>query len=482
MPTQPGETKQAWVYRQIASAIGTRLLRPGQPVPSTRTLASRWGISRGVVELAFERLAQEGYLQATVGQGTYVSNTLPETYLQAIAVPATSAAVAAANFAVTQDPMAPAVRAGQPFVARLPDTTTFDLKLWRASIARAAQVLEPALLHAPDPRGLPALREEICRHLALSRGVACTPEQVLVVTGIRHAIDLCAQILGRNDANNVGPVAIEDPGYRGAAELFALRGCPTVPVHVDSEGMDVAVLRHSAARIAYVTPAHQAPTGMALTPRRRIELLQWANERDATIIEDDYDSDFSYETAPLPALKSQDRTGRVIFCGSFNKSLFPSLRIGYIVASPHHLEALTHLRASTGRANAVLDQLALTDFMRTGAFTQHLKRARLRHQRRRDLILTELHAAGLPGDLYHGLHAGFHFMLHLPEGIAEDTVIRLAANQGIVLQGLRAFWRGSQPPPNPALIIGYTALTDAQARWHARQLAQVLKQLWEESR
>jgi GntR family transcriptional regulator/MocR family aminotransferase len=372
--------------------------------------------------------------------------------------------------------MAPAVRAGQPFVARLPDTAAFDLKAWRASVARAARALEPAMLHAPDPRGLPALREAICRHLALTRGVACTPAQVLVVTGIRHAIDLCAQAV----AGHGGPVAIEDPGYPGAAQLFALRGCLTLPIPVDGQGMDVAALRRTAARVAYLTPAHQAPTGVVLSPPRRAELLQWACDTGATLIEDDYDSDFSYETAPPPALKSQDHTGSVIFCGSFNKSMFPALRIGYIVAPPVHLDALTRLRAATGRANAVLDQLALADFMRTSAFTRHLQRTRLRHQQRRDLVLAELRAAGLPGDLCQGLHAGFHFVLRLPEGVTEDTAIAHAAEQGITLQGLAAFRHGSQPPPPPALLIGYTALTDAQARWNARRLAELLKQLQQE--
>ncbi|MDR0225157.1 MAG: PLP-dependent aminotransferase family protein [Burkholderiaceae bacterium] len=470
MPPRPGESRQDWVYRQMAGAIATGLLGPGQPVPSTRTLATRWAVSRGVVELAFERLAQEGYLQATVGRGTRVSDPLPEHFLRA--APATTPACASV---ATAEPAVPAVRAGQPFVARLPDTMALDLKAWRTSVARAAQALEPGLLHASDPRGLPALREAICRHLALARGVVCTPGDILIVTGIRHAIDLCAQFLAREA--RPARVAIEDPGYRGAAELFALRGCATVAVAVDGEGMKVQDLKHSGAGAAYLTPAHQAPTGVALSPRRRTELLQWAQEHDATLIEDDYDSDFSYETAPLPALKSQDTTGRVLLCGSFNKSLFPALRIGYIVAPPRHLSALICLRAATGRANAVLDQLALADFMASGAFTRHLQRTRLRHQRRRDLVLAELRTAGLPAELGQGLHAGFHFVLRLPPGVSEAAVIASAAQRGLALQGLASFWQGSSPSPPPALVLGYTALTDAQARWSARQLATVIRQL-----
>lgn len=482
-PLQAGESKQAWVYRQITHAIAQRWLQVGQPVPSTRALAARWGVSRGTVELAFERLAHEGYLQATIGQGTRVCDALPEQFLPALsplppAGPKHAAPVPAPDQAPSAGPpgSSAGVRAGLPFVARLMDIGSFDLKAWRHCVARAAQALTPDMLDAPDPRGLLSLRQEICRHVALSRGVHCTPDQVLVVTGIRHAIDVCAQAMAGSGTR----VALEDPGYRGAAEIFALRGCQTLAIAVDEHGMDVAALQRSQACMAYVTPAHQAPTGVVLSPARRTALLQWAQERGTWIVEDDYDSDFSYEAAPLPALKSQDTAGHVLFCGSFNKSVFPALRIGFVVAPLAAMPALLAVRGTTGRANAVLDQLALVEFMRSGAFGRHLKRARLRHQLRRDLVLAQLYAAGWPGSSgasVQGLHAGFHFVLRLPPQLDEDSVIERAAQAGVVLQGLRSFWRGGTPPPPPAVIVGYAALSDAQARWHGRLLAGVLQAL-----
>ncbi|WP_158291789.1 PLP-dependent aminotransferase family protein [Lampropedia puyangensis] len=467
LPTLSGETKQEWAYRQVAHAIAARLLPAGHSVPSTRVLAARWGVSRGVLELAFERLIHEGYLKAEVGRGTWVNEVLPEQFLYA-----TADTLMAPHLPLVVEPISTKVQAGQPFVARVPDTTTFDLKAWRESLIRSAKTLQNSDLSNQDPRGLLSLREEICKHLALSRAVFCVPDQVLIVGGIRHAIDLCAQVV----ADSGAAVAIEEPGYRSAAELFAARGNTVLPVVVDENGICVSDLHHLSARAVYVTPAHQAPTGVMLSPERRIELLHWANTRGATVIEDDYDSDFSYDAAPLPALKSQDQAGSVIFCGSFNKSLFPALRVGYIVANSTRLNALIRAHAAMGRTASVLDQLTLADFMRTNAFASHLKKVRLSYQKKRDLILHELCMAGVPKESFRGLHAGFHFVLRLPHGVSEDRLIACAAERGLVLQGVSSFYYANQPPLTPAIVIGYAALTEAQTRWNSRQLASVLKQ------
>lgn len=466
----PGETKQQWVYRQLAGAIDARLLQPGDSVPSTRALAARWGLSRGVVELAFEQLGHEGYLEAVVGRGTRVSALPPERFLRA----RPAVAIAPPMAPQVERPAMPSahpVRAGQPFIARLPDVQAFDLRAWRACIARASRALGPDDMGDADPRGLAPLREAVCRHLALSRGLSCTPGEVMIVTGIRHAIDLCAQVAVPEGAT----VALEDPGYAGAEAIFRLRGQRTVDIPLDDEGIDIEALRQVRVAMAYVTPAHQAPTGVAMSARRRTELLAWAEATGAWLLEDDYDSDFSYERAPLPALKSEDRADRVIFCGSFNKSLFPGLRIGYIVAPAALMPRLVALRAATGRANPVLDQLTLAEFMRSEALLRQLKRARVAYKQRRDLIVRELVAAGCRASDFQGLQAGFHFVLRLPPGSDEDALVARADAQGMAVQSLRAFWRGRTPAPPPALVIGYTALSDAQAKWSARQLAGLLR-------
>jgi GntR family transcriptional regulator / MocR family aminotransferase len=475
LPLQAGERKQQWVYRQIVSAIEAGLLGPGASVPSTRTLAARWGVSRGVVELAFEQLNQEGYLQSMAGKGSRIADPLPDGFLRAsvatpLADPASSWLDARASHAATAPGLLPA---RQAFIARLPDIEGFDLKGWRDCVSRAARHLEPSVMGDTDPRGLLPLREEICKHLAVSRAIRCSREQVIVVTGVRHAIDLVAQL----SAPGAGTVALEDPGYAGAAAIFQLHNRKIVSIPVDDQGIDVSQLNRSDASLAYVTPAHQAPTGVVMSSTRREELLAWASARNAWIFEDDYDSDFNYELAPPPALKSRDTAERVIFCGSFNKSLFPGLRVGYIVVPSALAASLSYVRAITGRANSVQDQLALVEFMRSGAFLRHLKRTRQTYKERRELVLDELRASGWRDEDFQGTHAGFHFVLRLHSKVEEDIACALAAEAGIAVQGVSALCRTQDAPPNAGLVIGYTALSDSQAKWSARTLAAALERL-----
>ena len=472
VPPAPGEKKQQWIYRQIAGAIDAGTLRPGEGVPSTRALAERWGVSRGVVEVAFEQLVGEGYLVAAVGRGTRVSATPPQRFLQAMPASVRDLSDGASSHtAPSVQPASHPVRPGQPFIARLPDVQGLDLHAWRASVVQAARELEPGSLMDADPRGLAVLREQVCDHLALSRGLRCGPQEVMIVTGIRHAIDLCAQAA----VSAGGRVALEDPGYAGARAIFQLRERRMVDIPLDGEGIRMDALGRARVEMACVTPAHQAPTGVAMSATRRAELLAWAQASGAWVLEDDYDSDFSYERAPWPALKSQDAADKVIFCGSFNKSLFPGLRIGCIVAPAALMPRLMEVRAATGRSNSVLDQLSMAHYMRSGALLRHLKKTRMAYKARRDLVVQELLAAGWHAGDLQGLHAGFHFVLRLPPGTDEDTIIARLAEAGIAVQGIRSFWSGKTPAPPPALVIGYTALTNAQAKWSARQLAAVLR-------
>lgn len=471
LPLLPGERKHEWVYRQIATAIHQGHLGPQQGVPSTRVLAARWGVSRGIVERVFEELTQEGYLQTTVGSGTKVSSTLPDTFVQP------SSSFHSRPAGEIQRPAALVkkhpVQAARPFIARLPDAVGFNIKAWRECLIRATRQLDPSTMSDADPAGLRPLREEICKHLAISRGVLCSPDNVIVVTGIRHAIDLISRIA----VPAGGSVGLEDPGYSGAANIFHLNGRMPVPISVDSEGIEVKKLHESRVSLVYVTPAHQAPTGVVMSPARRSALLEWAVQKDCWILEDDYDSDFCYEMAPPVALKSNDLDDRVILCGSFNKSIYSSLRIGYIVSPNLLIPPLLQARGVSGRANSVLDQLALLDFMRTGAFNRHLKQIRVAYKSRRDIILRELKICGWADEDFNGTHGGFHFTLRLPNGVEEEPACAALLKAGIEVQGLSSFAAQISPHNFPALIIGYTALTDAQCKWSARQMGEVLDSL-----
>jgi GntR family transcriptional regulator/MocR family aminotransferase len=458
--------KQDCIADALRAAILNRLLPCGSMLPSTRTLAERWGVARGTVEASFDRLRAEGYVARVRGAGTRVSAVVPDSYLS-------SPAGAVPPPAVAPPPAPPlpeaTVSAGVPFVARMADTTLLRQDVWRRHMLAGLRGAGAAELGAPPPQGMPGLRHQIAHYLGKYRGIACRPDDVFITTGIRHSIDLIARaVLGPGSK-----VLMEDPGYPSARQLFMLAGADTVDVPVDREGFDAAALaRHRDAAAVYVTPAHQSPLGVTMSVSRRLELLELAGANGAWVIEDDYDGEFGYQAAPLPALKALDVHDRVIYCGSFNKSLFSGLRVGFMVV-PHALRrALFALWHATGRSVGVNEQLALASLIESDDFARHLRVSRQAYLLRRDAVLEQLrrHAPGQWTAT--GEHAGFHFVLWLAPDVDEDDLVRRAAAHGLRLQPLRALCRTARLPP--ALVIGYTALTPAQARHAGRLLAQLL--------
>lgn len=466
LPERMDETlgKQDSAYAALRQAILEKRLPAGCRLPSTRTLAQRWGLSRGTLEVVFDRLRSEGYVSRASGSGTRVCAVVPDLYLS------TPARVAPAS---TRDnePLYPplSVRAGQPFVARLADPALFPLQRWTRSLTRALGSATAQSLCDADPAGLPALRQQIAEYLGQHRGIACHAGQVMITTGIRHGLDLLARsLLSAGDK-----VCIEDPGYLSAQGLFALAGARLVPIPVQEEGIDVAQLQgHGDARMVYVTPAHQAPLGMTMPVSRRLALLEWARHSDTWVVEDDYDSEFNYQSAPLAALKSLDPDDRVIYCGSFNKTLFAGLRVGFMLV-PEALRArLLATLQNTGRSVGVIEQLALADYIASGAFLRCLRAARQAYQERRDLLLAIL-AREAPGCYrISGQQAGLHLLLELPPGSDEAGFRQRAAEQGLLLQGVIEHCQQVRRPP--AVIIGYAALSLAQIRFSGARLAALL--------
>ena len=268
----------------------------GSRLPSTRNLAQRWLVSRGTLEAAFDRLHSEGYVQRLAGSGTRVCAVIPE---QFIAAPVASAAPR--REAVPDQPDT-GVQSHVPFVARRPDASLFDLKSWARCISRGLQAVGPGVLEAAHPAGLPELRAQIADYLRSFRGMQCEADEVIVTSGIRHALDLIARtVLQPGDT-----ACVEDPGYPPARRLFGMAGAQVHSIPVTAEGLDTDQLPDTA-RLAYVTPAHQAPLGMTLSVSRRLALLDWAARTDAWVVEDDYDSEYNYNAAPLAALRSLDR-------------------------------------------------------------------------------------------------------------------------------------------------------------------------------
>jgi GntR family transcriptional regulator/MocR family aminotransferase len=456
-PDTLGAGKQQGAYDALRAAILNRQVPAGSRLPSTRSLAERWLVSRGTLEAAYERLHSEGYVQRVAGSGTRVCAVIPEQFIAAPAPSETPRRAAVADQPET------GVQSHVPFVARRPDAGLFDLKAWARCISRGLLAAGPGVLEAAHPAGLPALREQIADYLRSYRGMHCEADEVIVTTGIRHGLDLIARTVLKP-----GDIAcVEDPGYKPARRLFSLAGAHVLAIPVTAEGLDTAQLP-DAARLAYVTPAHQAPLGMTLSVSHRLALLDWAARADAWVVEDDYDSEYNYNSAPLAALKSLDSGDRVIYCGSFNKNLFPGLRVGFMVVPKALRPALLRTLQLTGHSVGATDQLGLVEFLGSGAFVRHLRASRQAYQARRDALL-----GCLPAECaVSGQQAGLHCVLWLPSGIEESEFCTRAAAVGLTLQPLGKFCVDARLPP--AVIIGYTALTLAQIRYHGRVLTQLL--------
>ncbi|WGY72204.1 PLP-dependent aminotransferase family protein [Burkholderia cepacia] len=463
------QSKQECIADTIRDAILKRLLPADSPLPSSRTLAARWDIARGTVEAAYDILCAEGYIARTQGSGTRVCAVVPDSFLRAVAQPHARAARAAPASAPDAAEPEHGVRPGVPFVARLADPGLMPMQQWKKALGASLLAATAHDLGATPAQGVDSFRGEIAAYLREYRGIPCDAGDIFITTGIRHSIDLVARTLLTPGST----VLMEDPGYVSAWQIFTLAGATVIDVPVDREGIDTASLdRYPDARAAYVTPAHQAPLGVTMSVSRRLELLDWAQRSRTWIIEDDYDGEFSYQTAPLPALKSLDACDRVIYCGSFNKTLFSGLRIGFMVVPAELRPALSAVWHATARAVGVAPQLALARFIANGDFAKHLRAARHAYRQRRDIVLDQLakHAGGRYA--VSGEHAGFHFVLWLPPGMDDAACVAPARAAGIALQPIREFCRSARR--DAGVVVGYAALTAAQARHGGRILGKLL--------
>lgn len=369
------------LHERIRSAIGDGRLPPGARLPSTRSLAAQLGVARGTVDAVYARLAGEGYLTARRHRGTVVTPglSLPPTPPPEV------------GSAATGSPAAPARAFGEPWLPLqlgLPALDLFPRKPWTRILARQARQLPYGGMIYPDAMGLPALREAIAAYLAVSRGITCTPGQIVVTHGYQDALSLTADlVLAAGDK-----VWIEDPGYGFTQRTLEARKMSIAAVPVDDEGLRVDWGRRHApgARLAVVTPAHQFPLGVTLSPARRRDLLDWAAEADAWILEDDYDCEFHYSGHKPAALKALDAGNRVFYAGSFSKTLLPSLRLGYLVLPRQLAEAARQAQTLRHRGVATFEQLAVAEFMRQGHFARHLRRMMVAYKARRHALAAAL--------------------------------------------------------------------------------------------
>jgi GntR family transcriptional regulator/MocR family aminotransferase len=428
---------QRQLENQLRALIRSGVLAEGDRLPASRALAGDLGVSRGVVSDAYMQLAAEGYLLVPTRAAPRVAANLK--------VPGT--------FKLEREVVEPVrydLRPGRPDLARFPRAD------WVRSLASAVNGAGVSELDYPPIAGAHRLRAVLAAYRRRVRGTVAEAEDVVLCAGAGQAFVTIAEALG--------PVklAVEDPGHEGIRELFAKRGLTPVPTRVDDEGVVVDELPDDAAAVL-LTPAHQFPTGAVLSAERRAELLRWAAERGALIIEDDYDAEYRYDRAPIGALQGL-RPDLVVHVGSVSKTLAPALRMGWLIAPPAWRERLLEARESLDHGLPALEQLALADFITRGAYDRHLRRSGRAYRRRRDALIEALGAA-LPDATVHGAAAGLHIAVHIP-GADEPRLVAALRAKGVIVDGITPH----RVAPGPSgILLSFAAVPDAAAG-HVAQL------------
>jgi GntR family transcriptional regulator/MocR family aminotransferase len=449
---------QAQLCAGLRRAIRTGVLRPGTRLPSSRALAADLQISRTTAVLAFEQLVAEGVLTTRSGSGTFVAASAPRpaAVLPAtIAVPPTAHPPLSRRGAALATTPRTALKLGgapRPFRIGTPALDRVPLAIWTRLIKQRLKTLTLGHLDYRDPAGEPALREAIAEHVRRVRGAACTADQVIVVGGAQHGLELtCRILLDPGDA-----AWLEEPGYTGARAALLGAGARIVSVPVDDQGLDVAagIRRAPAARLAYVTPSHQYPLGVPMSLARRQALLAWARRAGSWVVEDDYDCGYHYGSRPMPCLQGLDADGRVVYVGSFSKTLFPALRLGYVIVPADLRDAAAAARRASDVHPPILEQGVLADLMASGAFERHLRRMRNEY-RRRLAALSEAAARHGRGALtLRPVTTGLHAVADLHD--AEDVaVFHEAAARGVECMPLSAYCFDARRRPANGLVLGF---------------------------
>jgi len=477
LATPPPETPlYRWLYEELRSAILEGRLPPGARVPATRDLAAEYGLSRATVITAFEQLKSEGYVEGKVGAGTYVSQVLPDELLQVSQPEAQrlshARAVGWSSYARRLRPFP----GGEPrtthaFRANQAALDAFPTTLWAQVAARRLRRASTQLLAGGEALGYRPLREAVAEYLNASRGVKCSAEQVLIISGVQEALERTAHLL----LDPGDRVWVEEPGYPGAAIVFRAVGAKICHVPVDSEGLDLdrGRRRWGRAKLLYVTPAHQFPLGVTMSLRRRLELLDWARRSRTLIFEDDYDSEYRYTGRPIPALQGFDRAGVVIFAGSFNEVLFPALRLSYLVVPPSMVDRFAAAQSVSMRHAPLLDQTILCDFITEGHFARHIRRMRELYAERLGVLL-ESARQKLRGLLETpSVEAGLQTVGWLTRGINAEQVAAEAATHDVEVIPLSRYC--SRRFLREGLILGFAAVDAKELRRGVEQLARVLE-------
>ncbi|WP_395104339.1 PLP-dependent aminotransferase family protein [Actinomadura sp. SCN-SB] len=499
----------AQIAAGLRGGIRSGRLTAGTRLPSSRDLARDLEVSRGVVVTAYEQLIAEGFLVARRGDGTRVAalarpdvrpresagavTTVPATVTpgagrprwthaktgDAVPAPFGQAArtvstngKAATRPAPPGEPPSGMDRGAFPFDLwpGTPDLGAFPRERWAAAVRAALRQIPNDELAYPDCGGVPAVRAELAAYLGRVRAANTGLGQVVIMSGVAHGVSSAVRAL---QAAGHRTLALEDPTSVRQLPMLESTGIRLVRVPVDRHGIDVDALARTGARAVLVTPAHQYPTGVVLSPERRAQLIAWAREVDGLVIEDDYDAEFRYDREPVGCLQGVDPE-RVILLGSVSKALAPALRLGWAVAPPRIAEELRTFRAHTDLGAPVLEQHALAQLIKSGAYDRHLRTMRRQYRTRRDVLVGALHTH-MPDAVVRGVSAGIHLYVELPKGCDEDEVVAAASQRGVAVAGARPMWSPERAQEAaPALVLGYARLSESRLTRAAELLSQVI--------
>ena len=445
------------IYDAYRKAIVERRLRSGQRVPSSRSLAVELGVSRFPVLNAYAQLLAEGYFDSRVGAGTVISLSLPDQAVYpgprnapVLTTPRIVGHVAKHTSLPDTIENAPWRRQWGAFGVGQVALDQFPFHLWNNMVTRHCRSTTAKSLDYGNPMGLNALRDALALYLRTARGVRCEAEQIMIVSGSQQALDICTRAL----LDPGSRVWMEEPGYRFARSVFALNNCRIVQVPVDREGLNVAAGMKLCrdARAALVTPSHQYPLGFTMSASRRLQLLEWAERSRSWILEDDYDSDYRYESLPISSLQGLDRNSRVVYIGTFSKVLFPSLRLGFLVIPAELVERFQAVRVAMDIAPASFSQEVLANFIHEGHFSRHIRRMRLLYRDRRNALMNGICSALGSRVEVTGEQAGMHLCVIL-EGIRDREIADRAAHANLWLTPLSSSYVGKVSPQG--LILGF---------------------------
>lgn len=446
------------IYSHIRAEIRSGALKAGDRLPSTRVLAEHLKVSRSTTQMAYDQLLAEGYMESRPCRGYFVS------HLEELVETGPSGEK---EMETTAEPDAGWL---VDFSPRGIDLDSFPYHVWRKLSRNTLVDDNKEMFHSGNHQGEPGLRGAIRSYLHSARGVNCSPEQIIVGAGSEYLLMLLYQILGGKRV-----IAMENPTYKQAYRVFQSLGCEVCPVEMDTNGMEPGILAESGADVAYVMPSHQFPTGIVMPVGRRQELLRWAAEEPGRyIIEDDYDSEFRYRGKPIPALQGMDRSGRVIYLGTFSKCIAPAIRVSYLVLP---MQLLKRYRSQTSfYASTVsrIDQNILYQFLSQGYFERHLNRMRAIYKTKHDTLMEQIEPLRDQFEI-RGENAGIHILLTARSGETEEALIRKAAEAGVKVYGLSSYFIHPEHNHRPStVILGYASLDEAQIEAGIR----ILKECW----